>query len=106
MEAARRAQLEKQAEAVRTGGKGSVRRKVKVQRKQQGGGDEKRTAAALKGLGLQPIQGAEEVHMVRDDGQVMVFKNPKVQAAVQANTYVLVRRSALSHSQFYGDWKL
>lgn len=94
MEAARRAQLTKVGEQVRTGGKGSVRRKVKVQRK-QGGGDEKKTTAALKGLGLQPIQGAEEVHFVKEDGQVMVFKNPKVQAAVQANTYVT--NEQLSH---------
>eukprot|EP01126_Amoeba_proteus_P004313 TRINITY_DN1144_c0_g1_i13.p1 TRINITY_DN1144_c0_g1~~TRINITY_DN1144_c0_g1_i13.p1 ORF type:complete len:151 (+),score=38.23 TRINITY_DN1144_c0_g1_i13:272-724(+) len=73
---------------VRTGGKGSVRRKVKVQRKAQGT-DDKKVIQALKGLGLNQVPGVDQVEMSKKDGTTLIFKNPKVQAAVNANTYVI-----------------
>eukprot|EP01126_Amoeba_proteus_P004320 TRINITY_DN1144_c0_g1_i8.p1 TRINITY_DN1144_c0_g1~~TRINITY_DN1144_c0_g1_i8.p1 ORF type:complete len:167 (+),score=42.80 TRINITY_DN1144_c0_g1_i8:21-521(+) len=74
--------------SVRTGGKGSVRRKVKVQRRPQGT-DDKKVIQALKGLGLNQVPGVDQVEMLRKDGTTLIFKNPKVQAAVNANTYVI-----------------
>eukprot|EP01126_Amoeba_proteus_P004311 TRINITY_DN1144_c0_g1_i10.p1 TRINITY_DN1144_c0_g1~~TRINITY_DN1144_c0_g1_i10.p1 ORF type:complete len:182 (+),score=30.63 TRINITY_DN1144_c0_g1_i10:21-566(+) len=73
--------------SVRTGGKGSVRRKVKVQRRPQGT-DDKKVIQALKGLGLNQVPGVDQVEMLRKDGTTLIFKNPKVQAAVNANTCV------------------
>lgn len=84
-------QLKKVQGNARTGGKGSVRRKKKVQRKAQGN-DEKKVNAALKGLGLNPIPGIDQVDLIQDDGSVLLFKNPRVQAAPNANTYVHVLR--------------
>jgi len=75
-------------QAVRTGGKGSVRRTKKIARKPQANNDRK-LVTALKGFGLNQIPGIEEVVFVQDDGNVRVFNNPKLQAAVQANTFVI-----------------
>ena len=38
---------------------------------------------------LQVIPGIEEVSIVKDDGSAVVFANPKVQAAIGSNTYVV-----------------
>jgi len=40
--------------------------------------------------------------MIREDGQVMVFKNPRVQAAVQANTFMISGNSELKPAG-YGE---
>eukprot|EP01127_Copromyxa_protea_P013944 TRINITY_DN3808_c0_g1_i1.p2 TRINITY_DN3808_c0_g1~~TRINITY_DN3808_c0_g1_i1.p2 ORF type:complete len:144 (-),score=50.21 TRINITY_DN3808_c0_g1_i1:25-456(-) len=81
-------QLKKVQGNARTGGKGSVRRKKKVQRKAQGN-DEKKIQSALKGLGLNPIPGIDQVDLIKDDGSVLIFKNPRLQAAPNANTYII-----------------
>jgi len=62
---------------VRIGGKGTPRRKKKIQRKRNVGADDKRIQAALKNLGAQPLQGIEEVNLFKDDGEVIHFSNPK-----------------------------
>ena len=38
-------------------------------------------------LGVNNIPGVEEVNMIKDDGNVIHFQNPKVQAAIAANTF-------------------
>lgn len=73
-------------EQVRTGGKGSVRRKKKVIHR-TATTDEKKLQTALKKLGVNNIPGIEEVNMIRDDGTVIHFTNPKVQASLAANTF-------------------
>jgi len=74
---------------VRTGGKGSVRRKKKAVHK-TAGTDDKRLQNTLKRLGVNNIPGIEEVNLFRDDGSIVHFKNPKqVQASIGANTYVI-----------------
>ncbi len=73
---------------MRTGGKGSVRRKKKVVRS-GAGGDGKKVAETLKRAGVQPLPGCEEANLFRDDGTVIHFDNPKVQANVNANTYYI-----------------
>lgn len=82
---ARIAQLNQMAKGVRTGGKGTQRRKKKVQRK-AANSDEKKIQQTLKGLGLNPIPNIDEVEMFKDDGTVLVLKGAKMQAATASNT--------------------
>ena len=62
---------------VRTGGKGSVRRKHKVVRK-TATHDDKRLKATLNKLSVRDIPAIEEVNLFKDDGTVIHFVNPKV----------------------------
>lgn len=75
------------ASAVRTGGKGSVRRKKKTPHKTTTSED-KRLQNTLKRIGVSQIPGIEEVNLFKGD-DVIHFTNPKVQASIQANTYVV-----------------
>jgi nascent polypeptide-associated complex subunit beta len=43
----------------------------------------------LKKLGLNPIPSIEEVNMIKSDGSVIHFNNPKVQASLSANTFAV-----------------
>lgn len=70
-----------------TGGKGTARRKIKKTNKLVG--DDKRLQFGLRSIGAASIPGIEEVQMIKDDGHIIVFNNPKVQAAPNANTYVI-----------------
>ncbi|CAK9211702.1 unnamed protein product [Sphagnum troendelagicum] len=79
--------LMKMASAVRTGGKGSVRRKKKAVHKTTTT-DDKRLQSTLKRLGVNTIPGIEEVNIFKDD-TVIHFVNPKVQASIAANTWVV-----------------
>ncbi|CAK9018360.1 Transcription factor BTF3 (Nascent polypeptide-associated complex subunit beta) (NAC-beta) (RNA polymerase B transcription factor 3) [Durusdinium trenchii] len=85
---AARAKLAQKFDAVRTGGKGTTRRR-KMVKHQASSADEKQLQAHLKRLGLNNIPGIEEVNMFTEDGGVLHFNTPKVQAAVGANTYVI-----------------
>eukprot|EP00744_Colponema_vietnamica_P004574 GILI01006802.1.p1 GENE.GILI01006802.1~~GILI01006802.1.p1 ORF type:complete len:162 (-),score=59.96 GILI01006802.1:79-564(-) len=76
------------AAVARTGGKGSVRRKHKAVRKQNHQ-DDKKLQAQLKKLQVNPIPAIEEVNLFKDDGTIIHFVNPKVQAAIASNTYVI-----------------
>merc|ERR1719443_2383061 len=86
--AAARAKLQAKFEAVRTGGAGTVRRK-KLKKHASHAADEKQLQAQLKKLGVNNIPGVEEVNMFKDDGTVIHFATPKVQASVAANTYTI-----------------
>merc|ERR1712216_481957 len=72
---------------VRTGGKGTVRRKKKAVHKTSGT-DDKRLQNTLRRLGVNTIPGIEEVNIFQDDN-VIHFTNPKVQASIAANTYII-----------------
>eukprot|EP00922_Rhytidocystis_sp_ex-Travisia-forbesii_P020406 GHVS01030032.1.p1 GENE.GHVS01030032.1~~GHVS01030032.1.p1 ORF type:complete len:174 (+),score=40.86 GHVS01030032.1:27-548(+) len=88
-EAARRKLRERSGDAgQRLGGKGTARRKAKKVHKTVVG-DDKKLQQTIKRVGASSIQGIEEVQMTRDDGKVMCFAHPKVQAAPSANTYVV-----------------
>ncbi|KAH7718072.1 transcription factor BTF3 [Aphelenchoides avenae] len=78
--------LQMNAEQVRTGGKGTARRKKKVVHK-TAATDDKKLQSNLKKLSVTNIPGIEEVNMIKDDGTVIHFNNPKVQASVPANTF-------------------
>jgi len=82
-----REKLMKMASAVRTGGKGSVRRKKKAVHKTTTT-DDKRLQNTLKRLGVNTIPGIEEVNIFKDE-TVIHFVNPKVQASIAANTWVV-----------------
>merc|ERR1719240_1771430 len=86
--AAAREKLKQRFEAVRTGGKGTVRRK-KLSKHTSHAADDKQLQAQLKKLGVNNIPGIEEVNMFREDGSVVHFAAPKVQASVSANTYTI-----------------
>merc|ERR1711957_1102637 len=73
---------------VRTGGAGTQRR-VKVSKHQSRAADEKQLQAQFKRLGLNNIPGIEEVNMFKEDGTVLHFSAPKVQASVTSNTYIV-----------------
>ncbi|KAG8729782.1 Nascent polypeptide-associated complex subunit beta, partial [Ceratobasidium sp. 423] len=84
------AKLQAAAAGNRIGGKGSVRRKV-VPRSaaKAAGGDDKKLAAALKKLNVQPIAPIEEVNMFQADGNVLHFTAPKVHGAHSSNTFAV-----------------
>merc|ERR1711865_14469 len=75
--------------SVRIGGKGSVRRKKKVVHKTTTT-DDKRLQNTLKRLEINSIPAIEEVNLFMDSGEVIHFTNPKVQASIAANTYVII----------------
>ncbi|PON34856.1 Nascent polypeptide-associated complex NAC domain containing protein [Parasponia andersonii] len=79
--------LMKMAGAVRTGGKGSMRRKKKAVHKTTTT-DDKRLQSTLKRIGVNAIPAIEEVNIFKDD-VVIQFSNPKVQASIAANTWVV-----------------
>merc|ERR1712083_934191 len=45
--------------------------------------------SSLKKLSVNNIPGIEEVNMIKDDGSVIHFNNPKVQASLAANTFAV-----------------
>merc|ERR1711974_534021 len=73
---------------VRIGGKGTVRRKKKVVHR-TATTDDKKLQSSLKKLSVNNIPGIEEVNMIKDDGTVIHFDNPKVQASLAANTFAV-----------------
>jgi len=73
---------------VRIGGKGTARRKKKVVHR-TATTDDKKLQTSLKKLAVNNIPGIEEVNMIKDDGQVIHFTNPKVQASLQSNTFAI-----------------
>ncbi|KAK9472690.1 NAC domain-containing protein [Dipodascopsis tothii] len=80
--------LAKLQQSVRIGGKGTPRRKTKKVHKATGT-DNKALQASLAKLNAQSIQGIEEVNMFKDDGSVLHFNAPKVQASVASNTFAI-----------------
>lgn len=74
--------------SVRIGGKGTARRKKKVVHR-TATADDKKLQSSLKKLNVNNIPGIEEVNMIKEDGQVLHFNNPKVQASLAANTFAV-----------------
>ncbi|XP_055812372.1 nascent polypeptide-associated complex subunit beta-like [Solanum dulcamara] len=79
--------LQKMAGSVRTGGKGTMRRKKKAVHKTTTT-DDKRLQSTLKRIGVNAIPAIEEVNIFKED-VVIQFINPKVQASIAANTWVV-----------------
>jgi len=74
--------------SARTGGKGAFRRKYKAVSK-TATQDDKRLNSQLKKLNITQIPAIEEVNLFKDDGSVVHFTKPKVQAEISSNTYVV-----------------
>lgn len=84
---AKLAKIQQQSEKARLGGKGTQRRKKKIVHKTATDG--KKLQNTLKRLGVNSIQSTEEVNMIKDNGYVLHFTNPKVQASLTANTFAI-----------------
>jgi len=80
--------LQKLQQQVRIGGKGTPRRKKKVVHA-TAATDDKKLQSSLKKLSVNTIPGIEEVNMIKDDGTVIHFNNPKAQASLPANTFAI-----------------
>lgn len=80
--------LKKLQAQVRIGGKGTPRRKKKVLHA-TAATDDKKLQSSLKKLSVNTIPGIEEVNMIKDDGTVIHFNNPKAQASLAANTFAV-----------------
>merc|ERR1712045_476786 len=80
--------LKAMQESVRIGGKGTARRKKKVTHR-TATTDDKKLQSSLKKLSVNNIPGIEEVNMMKNDGSVIHFNNPKVQASLAANTFAV-----------------
>merc|ERR1712170_73735 len=72
----------------RVGGKGTIRRKKKTMRKSNNT-DDKKLQTQLKKLNVNNIPAIEEVNLFKENGRVIHFTNPRVQASIAANTYVV-----------------
>lgn len=88
MNAEKLKKLQAQVNQVRIGGKGTPRRKKKVVHSTQAT-DDKKLQSSLKKLSVNTIPGIEEVNMMKDDGTVIHFNNPKAQASLAANTFAI-----------------
>merc|ERR1719362_942589 len=75
--------------ASRIGGRGTIRRKKRTVRKQNTQ-DDKRLQGALKRLNVNNIPTIEEVNLFKKgDDTIIHFNQPRVQASIAANTYVV-----------------
>merc|ERR1712170_182970 len=72
----------------RVGGKGTIRRKKKTMRKSNNT-DDKKLQTQLKKLNVNNIPAIEEVNLFKENGRVIHFTNPRVQASIAATTYVV-----------------
>jgi len=87
LDAAKLAKLQAKA-GNQIGGKGTARRKKKVVSKTNYN-EETKLQAHLKKLAANQIPGIDEVNMFKDDGDVINFKNPKVQISPASNTFAI-----------------
>eukprot|EP00919_Chromeraceae_sp_WS-2016_P056115 GHVR01133236.1.p1 GENE.GHVR01133236.1~~GHVR01133236.1.p1 ORF type:complete len:158 (+),score=39.12 GHVR01133236.1:155-628(+) len=100
---ARKKLAQRAGDNTRTGGKGTARRKKRVVHKTQAT-DEKKLQSTLKRLNVNTISNCEEVNMFKDNGVLMQFMNPKVQANINANVYVITGISEnKSYNGMQGD---
>lgn len=80
--------LKKLQAQVRIGGRGTPRRKKKVVHSNPAT-DDKKLQSSLKKLAVNTIPGIEEVNIIKNDGSVIHFNNPKTQASLASNTFAI-----------------
>ncbi|ALC40573.1 bic [Drosophila busckii] len=80
--------LKKLQAQVRIGGKGTPRRKKKIVHSTPAT-DDKKLQSSLKKLSVNTIPGIEEVNIIKNDGHVIHFNNPKAQASLPTNTFAI-----------------
>ncbi|CAF3672924.1 unnamed protein product [Rotaria sordida] len=81
-------ELAESANAIKIGGKGTARRKKKIIHR-PANVDDKKLQSSLKKLAANNIPGIEEVNLFKDNGEVIHFANPKVQASLSSNTFAI-----------------
>jgi nascent polypeptide-associated complex subunit beta len=72
---------------------GGLRRKKKSKTRSSSAQSDAKLSTTLNKLGATNIPGIEEVNFFKEDGKVIHFKNPKVQASIAANTYIISGQS-------------
>ncbi|KAG3262680.1 BTF3-like [Ictidomys tridecemlineatus] len=72
---------------VHIGGEGTTHRKKVVHRTATA--DDKRLQFSLKNLGVNNVSGIKELNMFTNQGTVIHFNNPEVQASLAANTFTI-----------------
>lgn len=72
---------------------GGARMKKKAVAHKSVSGDDKKLQTAIRRMGLSNLPGVDEVAMLKDDGKALVFHLPKVQAALNANTFIITGAS-------------
>ncbi len=73
---------------IKLGGKGTMKRKLKVVHK-AGGSDDKKTKELIKKLGAQPLPEISEINLFTDDNKVIQFKNAEVFGSLQNQTFIV-----------------
>jgi nascent polypeptide-associated complex subunit beta len=71
--------------------------------------DDKKLQSTLKKLAVNNIPGIEEVNLIKSDGSVIHFNNPRTQASLPSNVFAItghtetknVSRVAISREIFY-----
>ncbi|CAF4328897.1 unnamed protein product [Rotaria socialis] len=81
-------ELAENSNAVKIGGKGTARRKKKIIHR-PANVDDKKLQSSLKKLAANNIPGIEEVNLFKDNGEVIHFASPKVQASLSSNTFAI-----------------
>merc|ERR1719486_873235 len=66
-----------------------MRRVKKTASKSSAGETDRKLQGVVKKLGATNIPGIEEVNFFKEDGKGIHFVNPRVQASIQANTYII-----------------
>lgn len=89
MQAAREKLRAKFGDSARIGGKGGARMKKRPVAHKSATGDDKKLQTAIRRMGLSTLPGVDEVAMIKDDNKALVFHHPKVQAALNANTFII-----------------
>ena len=74
--------------STRLGGKGSMKRKLKVVHK-GGVKDDKKTKDLIKKLGAQPLPEISEINLFTEDNKVIQFKNAEVFGSLQNQTFIV-----------------
>lgn len=92
--------LKKLQAQVRIGGKGTPRRKRKIVY-QSNGTDDKKLQLVLKKLAVNQIPAIEEVNMIKNDGTIIHFNNPKAQASLAANTFAITGHSEKREVRYF-----
>merc|ERR1712183_193120 len=67
---------------------GAPRRKRKVVHNSSGS-EAKKLQITLKKNGVNPFPSVDEVNMFKEDGHILHFESPKVQASTDANTFAI-----------------
>ncbi|KAJ2910479.1 Nascent polypeptide-associated complex subunit beta [Coemansia aciculifera] len=95
--------LAKLQSQIRTGGKGTPRRKI-VKSSKPVAKEDPKLASTLKQLNVQVISDVETINVFMEDGKVLGFNAPRLSANLEANTFVIAGKPAeKSPEQTFSD---